>query len=697
MRKHLNHLYALFGMSILHVVIFAKLIFFTPERVPYAVIPFDFASAYSRWLVYISDSFHAGILPLWVPYVAGGSPFFINPQSQLFSPVTLLVGSLVGYSQYTAQLQVVMTLLFGGIGAYLLAYVLWRSYWSALVTGICFSSTSALFTNLEHMTSINTLTLMPWLFWVTTIASRSKSRWTFPLLAFLIYFVITSGYPGVIAMILLWLSIYTLYLLYLRADKNRLKVGASFLCAWLLGLGLSAVHWLPVLIHRKEFTRGTALSLEEGTFGSLPFKYLWGMLFQFMPVAPLSTNDVDISMRGLYFGALALPLILVALFYVKDKIVTPLLVLSVGAFLMACGNMFFGRVALHILFPIMNFSRFPAIDSRGPMVLGLVLLAGGGARLLSQNSEQGRTLMSRTCISLVALLLVGLIVLRNVLDAPVYNEVAVNYITADVFFILLALIALRMFSGRMLMVSVCALLALELGTCVLANFPIIGSRVTAEQYREFRASHQSTFNPDAANRPRIVAGNGLVDEEAGRAYAEKTFYLSDYNPVRLVRFDRLISNGFTEWLATGKRVVALPPGSQPDSYDTFQNQSRPVDYTILSYTPNQVRYLIRADQDSLLVFNEVFFPGWRANIDGETKSVSEICGGLRSLNVAAGSHLVVMTFKPNSFYWGLAISITSIAIFIVWSGLLLRHSRRLAREQDRKPLSVKNEQQAALV
>lgn len=675
-------MYALLSLFVLHLIIFAKLIFLTPEKVPYATIPFDFASAYSRWLVYIGDSFHAGIVPLWVPYVAAGSPFFINPQSQLYSPVTLIIGSLLGYSQRTAQLQTVMTLLFGGVGAYLLAYALWRSRWSALVAGICFSSTSALFTNLEHMTSTNALALMPWLFWVTTISSRSKSRWSFPVLAFLIYFLITSGYPGVIVMILLWVFIYTLYLLYSSPAKKRIRLGASFLFAGLVGLGLSAVHWLPILIHRKEFTRGTALSLEEGTFGSLPFKHLWGMLFQFMPSAPLPGTDVDISMRGLYFGALALPLVLAALLYIKERIVPALLVLSVGAFLMACGSMFFGRVALHILFPVMNFSRFPAVDSRAPMVLGLVLLAGGGARLLAQNSEQGRTLISRACIILFALLLVGLIVFRSVLPAPVYNDLAVNFITAEVFFVALAMLVLRTFSGRMLMVGMCALLALELGTCVLANFSIIGSRVSAEQYRQFRASHQPTFNAEAANTPRIAGGNALVDEEAGRAYAEKSFYLSDYNPVRLRRFDHLIASGFTEWLTTGKRVVALTPGSQPDSYDAFQREARSVDYTILSYTPNQVSYRVRADQDSLLVFNEMFFPGWRATVDGQKESVKQVSGGLRGLNVANGEHLVVMTFKPTSFYWGLTISLASVAIFIVWSLLLLWHSRRVAKTEE---------------
>ena len=682
LKKISRHALALGVLFLLHITIFARLIFLNQEGVPYATIPFDFASQYSRWLTFISDSLRAGIVPRWVPYVGAGFPFFINPQTQLYSPLTLLIVAVFGYSQRVAQLQSVAMLFFGGVGAYLLSYTLWRSRWAGLVTAICFTFTSAIFSNLEHMTITNCFALMPWLFWATTMTVRPKTSWSFPALAFLIYFLLTSGYPSVILMIMGWLFVYTVYLIYFNADRlgARLRLGARYLVALLIGLGLAAIQWIPIVVHFKEFNRSTPLTVDEAlTGGNLSFKHIWGMFFQFMTSAPLAGNDPDISMRGMYFCALALPLALAALLLIKERIVTALLLLSSVAFLMSCGSMFFGRVALHILFPFLNMTRFPAADSRTLMILGLVLLAGGGAKLLRNNDPQSWTIIVRACVGLIAALLIGLFYFRAVYDPAIYNSVVVNFISAEILFVGLALLALRIFSGRSLMISLVALLALEAGTCVLANPAIVGERASTEAYRALRASHQRQFTPDAANVPRIADKPELlsISEPSGRAYTEKTFYLSDYNSLRLRRFDHLIATGFTEWLTNGRRVVALPPDSQPDNYESFQQQARPVEYTILSYTPNQVSYRIRAEQDSLLVFNEIFFPGWRATVDDRKESVGEVSGGLRGLKVVAGEHLIVMSFKPTSFYWGMAISLASVVALLVWSFLIFYRGRRL--------------------
>lgn len=689
-----RHLPALGALLFLHTLIFAKLIFNNSEGVPYATIPYDFASAYSRWLIYIGDCFQSHIFPLWSPYVGGGTPFFINPQSQLYSPLTLIIGTLYGYTQRVAQAQLVGMVFFGGVGAYLLSYALWRSRWSGLITAICFSFTSAVFSNFEHMTIINSFALMPWLFWATTITAEQKKDWGFPVLAFLIYFLLTGGYPGVILMTLLWLSAYTIYLFYFNPDPTRVKLrlGLRHGLAWLLGISLSSAHWIPIIIHRREFTRSAPLSVDQAlTGGSLLFKHLWGIVFQFMTATPLPGNDTDISMRGLYFGALAIPLALAAILFIKDRIIPALLLLSCGAFLMACGSTFFGRLALHILFPPLNLSRFPAADSRALMVLGLALLAGGGARLLQEQHTQARAVTARACIYLIATLALGLFAFRSLVSAASYENFVLNYITAEILFVALAILFLRIFSGRLLMISLVTILALELGTCVVANFAIVGEPVSTDTYRALRASHRRDFTPESANAPRIttpdnpnisVTATKLVSEDSNRGYVEKTFHMSEYNPLRLKRLNQLIDAGFTDWMINGKRVVALPPESRPGDYESFQQQVRPVEYTILKYWPNEVGYSVRADQDSLLVFNEIFFPGWRATVDGQQQPVIEVCGGLRGLQVRGGEHLILMTFKPSSFYLGIGISLLSAALFLLWVLLIFYRARRSVKARN---------------
>jgi hypothetical protein len=684
-----RHLPTLFTLLFFNIIVFARLIFHDNNGVPYATIPFDFDAQYSVWLVYIGDCFKSGFFPLWTPYIAAGTPFFINPQSQLYSPLTLLIAPTLGYTQHGAQLQSVFILFFGGCGAYALAYTLWRSRWAGLITAVCFNFTSAIFGNLEHTTIISAAALLPWLFWVTTMSATGERRWAFPALAFFIYFLITSGYPGVILMALLWLLAYTVYLVYLRegATWAGLRLLVRHGLAWLLGLGLAAAHWLPIVIHRKEFTRGAPLSLDVAlSGGNLFFKHLWGMLFLFMTENPLPGADIDISMRGTYFGALAIPLALAAVILIKDKIIPPLVILAVLSLLMACGGWFFGRVFLHALFPMLNMSRFPSADSRSLMALGLAVLAGGGAALLQANVEAARRFVWQACLVLLGALLVGLFALRALYPPDLYNNLIVNYVTAEILFVCLALLALRAFAGRRLAGCLVVLLVLELGTCVAANMKIVSAPLRSPQeHQEVVARHRRAFTPEAAYSPRLTVGGQLVGEESGRAYLQKNFYLSDYNPLRLYRLERLLASGYTEWLLNGARVVALPPESRPQNYAEFQAQAQPVEFAISSYTPNRVVYQVNAAQDALLVFNEVYFPGWRATVDGRAAALTQACGGLRALRVGAGRHQVVTTFSPRSFYVGITVSLLSLVLFLAWLFAPVYLARRARRKQTAAP------------
>lgn len=680
-----RHVPTLCALLFFNLVVFARLVFRDSDGVPYATIPFDFPSQYSVWLVYIGDCFKSGFFPLWMPYVAAGTPFFINPQNQLFSPLTLFIAPTFGYTQYGAQLQTVFMLFFGGCGAYALAYTFWRSRLAALVAAVCFNFTSAIFGNIEHTTIISSAALLPWLFWAVGLAAKGAHAWAYPLLTFFIYFLITSGYPGVILMALLWLAAYTAYLVYLEAGVTQasLRLLLRHGLAWMLGLGLAAAHWLPIVIHRKEFTRGAPLTLDVAlSGGNLSFKHLWGMLFQFMTENPLPGPDADISMRGVYFGALAIPLALTAVVLIKDRIIPPLIILVILSLLMACGSWFFGRVFLHILFPMLNMSRFPSADSRSLMALGWALLAGGGAALLLAGPGPARRFVRHACLGLLGALVVGLFALRTVYPPDVYNYIVVNYVTAEVLFVGAGALFMRAFAGRRLVVCLLALLVLESGTCVVANMKVVSAqRYTAQEYREVVARHRRAFTPEAANAPRLAIGEHLAGEESGRAYLQKDFYLSDYNPLRLHRLDRLLAEGYTEWLTTGARVVALPPHSRPRGYAEFQAQARPVEYTILSYKPNQVIYQVNTPEDALLAFNEIYFPGWRATVDGSQVAMTQVGGGLRGLRVAAGSHRIVTTFRPRSFYLGITISLLSLTILLGWLLAPAYLARRVGRKR----------------
>ena len=160
---------------------------------------------------------------------------------------------------------------------------------------------------------------------------------------------------------------------------------------------------------------------------------------------------------------------------------------------------------------------------------------------------------------------------------------------------------------------------------------------------------------------------------------QKTFYLTDYNPLRLRRFDSLIRGGFTDWLTNGKRVVALPPDSPPAARPF--NNSRGPPPTPSSNTRRTGRLSMSAGRIPLLVFNEVYFPGWRAEVDGRRQGMIDF-GGLRALRVSAGEHAINTSFRPATFYWGLGVLLASLLVFLAWL-VLPAYRRRRARGRER--------------
>lgn len=71
--------------------------------------------------------------------------------------------------------------------------------------------------------------------------------------------------------------------------------------------------------------------------------------------------------------------------------------------------------------------------------------------------------------------------------------------------------------------------------------------------------------------------------------------------------------------------------------------------TLVSYTPNQVKYHCHTTSDAIGVFSEVWFPwGWQAEIDGKPAELGRVNYILRALAIPAGSHEITMTFNPAS-------------------------------------------------
>jgi hypothetical protein len=101
--------------------------------------------------------------------------------------------------------------------------------------------------------------------------------------------------------------------------------------------------------------------------------------------------------------------------------------------------------------------------------------------------------------------------------------------------------------------------------------------------------------------------------------------------------------------------VAVAPGSEEDFIE------------MTSYAPNKLVYEYTAASDRLAVFSEIYYPdGWHATVDGEPVDVIRADWTFRAALLPAGEHEVVMTFLPDSYRKGAAVSrATSIGLLLL--------------------------------
>ena len=66
------------------------------------------------------------------------------------------------------------------------------------------------------------------------------------------------------------------------------------------------------------------------------------------------------------------------------------------------------------------------------------------------------------------------------------------------------------------------------------------------------------------------------------------------------------------------------------------------------YAPNELHYKVQSATGGVVVFSEIYYPGWTATIDGTEAELGRANYILRALRVPAGEHEVIMEFRPAS-------------------------------------------------
>ena len=86
---------------------------------------------------------------------------------------------------------------------------------------------------------------------------------------------------------------------------------------------------------------------------------------------------------------------------------------------------------------------------------------------------------------------------------------------------------------------------------------------------------------------------------------------------------------------------------------------------LTSYEPNRLVYKASTPKDGVVVFSEIYYPGWQATIDGQPVDIARADYILRAINVPAGEHTIEMWFDPQSIQVTESIAYAALTLLLI--------------------------------
>ncbi len=86
---------------------------------------------------------------------------------------------------------------------------------------------------------------------------------------------------------------------------------------------------------------------------------------------------------------------------------------------------------------------------------------------------------------------------------------------------------------------------------------------------------------------------------------------------------------------------------------------------LTSYMSDRLTYDVNSSKGGVIVFSEVYYPGWTATVDGQPVELGRVNYLLRAVNVAPGKHKIELAFHPKSVTTTETIAYAAYAVLLL--------------------------------
>ncbi len=107
--------------------------------------------------------------------------------------------------------------------------------------------------------------------------------------------------------------------------------------------------------------------------------------------------------------------------------------------------------------------------------------------------------------------------------------------------------------------------------------------------------------------------------------------------------------------------------------------------SIKTYEPNRLTYQAQSDKGGVIVFSEIYYPGWEALVDGKPVDIARVNYTLRAIRVEAGQHEIELRFFPQTVEKTEAVAHIALILLVlsVIAAIVMPMVRRKKTDQSR--------------
>ncbi len=655
-----------------------------------------------------------GIIPLWNPYNSCGMPFLAALQSQVLYPFSFIIYFLP--INLGIKLFIVIHLFLAGIFTYLLMQQWKMRKISSLVASIVYIFSGYFISVVDILNILVTITWIPFIFWAYVLALQSFKTWYIILTAIGIGLQFLGGEPTTFCATLLTLAFFTSGKVVIvwregrrqktedRGQKTENRRGTTYskislilLLVVLIGLGLVAFQLLPFLELVSHSTRSSGISFAEATRWSLtPYE----LLDLFMP--SLSYTIMAIFggqglIDSIYLGIIPLCLIFIGVWFNRLALFWTLVFLCF--ILLSLGHYFPLYKWLYVFIPGFNLMQLP-VKFFAIVTFAGALLAGFGYEHLSRMTKLRKSISVGIVLAVFIDLFTAGVNLNPMVRDDFYRgepkltklikedpdycrifmapassrfffyysgQINTNFLLSQVKESLLPnlgllhqvfdangqeCLSLKDYHVLMRMLTTGSLSQIH-QLLNLLNIKYIVSRegIDTNELKLLDSGNINIYeNPTCLPRAFLIAEAVVIKD---REDILRRMLRRDFDPRKEVIVEEDIRN---------PKSKIQNPKSKTNLKSKIQ---------IIDYQPNKVIITACAPTDCLLFLSDIYYPGWKAYMDGVETRIYRANYVFRAIKLSKGEHYIEFKYLPQGFKPGSWISLMTI-IFILCLRIAIR-------------------------